>query len=108
MNNKPNYRESKEQPESIGKMAGIIFGKGRPMMDSNTAAIHHCGTIYFDWKHSILVGDHTRETIRTSLLAAIKRVEDEVVVQGIKEGAIAKFNAMLKALDAGANPLALS
>lgn len=108
MNNKPNYRESKEQPESIGKMAGIIFGNGRPMMDSNTAAIHHCGTIYFDWKHSILVGDHTRETIRTSLLAAIKRVEDEVVVQGIKEGAIAKFNAMLKALDAGANPLALS
>ena len=108
MKDKPNYRESKEQPESIGKMAGMIFGKGRPMMDSNTAAIHHCGTIYFDWKHSILIGDHTPETIRTSLLAAIQRVENEVVVQGIKEGAIVKFNAMLKALDDGANPLDLA
>ena len=108
MNNKPNYRESKEQPESIGKMAVILCGNGRPMMDSNTAAIHHCGTIYFDWKHSLLVGDHTTESVRASLLAAIKQVETEVAVKGIAEGAIAKFNAMLKALDDGANPRDLS
>ena len=108
MSDKPNYRESKVEPESIGKMAGIMCGKGRPMMDSNTAAIHRCGTIYFDWKHSILVGDHTPETIRTGLLNAIQRVKEEVSVEGIRNGAIAKFNEMLKALDEGANPLDLS
>lgn len=95
---KPTYRQNNTPPATLAAMVTAMTAAPKPILDPVMVAGQNALRIFGDLRWKISISDGEIEHIRTLIAEAIEQSRKDILVEAIRDKAIAEFQKMADAL----------